>query len=133
MSGPLRLCEEDIATLEVRPGVYVLGRACDGNAQGLYVGRSDSSLRDRLRDHLPGRETSIRIQILAPDCFWYTYTATPYEAFRIECQLYHAHRYLCNVVHPPGVPDGAWECPVCARSSRIEEEPPGATGFRAVA
>jgi len=133
MSGPLRLVEEEIASLDSRPGAYVLGWAANGASQGLYVGRSDADLRSRLLQHLPGRELSIRLQIFAPDRFWFHYTATAEEAFRIECQLYHAHHYLGNLAHPDRGPDHSWGCPVCERKGLGLERQEGEEGRRAVA
>lgn len=133
MSGPLALREEAVASLEARPGVYVLGWEASGGSQWLYVGRSDNNLRSRLMQHLPAKETSIRLQISSPDRFWFRYTETPEEAFHIECQLYHAHHYLGNLTHPDRGPDLTWQCLVCERRRLETEGRAGEEDRRAVA
>ncbi len=115
MAGPWPLDDESIALLESRPGVYVLGRERAGAFHGLYVGRSDRDLRAHLAEHLPGREADFFIRLYGPDCFCFQYTATAYEAYRMECTLYHSVQYPSNLLHPDPGQNWRWECPVCGR------------------
>ena len=123
MAGPWLLDAESIALLESQPGVYVLGRERAGSFYGLYVGRADSDLREKLRTHLPARELDFFIQLYGPDRFCFTYTATAYEAYRIECTLYHSAQYPANLFHPDPGEQSSWECPVCGRGISKVLEP----------
>lgn len=113
MSGPFPLREEEVAALEARPGVYVLGRERAGGAHGIYVGRAEGDLGLCLRQHLPDAEANLVLRIAGADRFWFRYTETATEAFRMECLLYHAHRYFGNLTHPIGGGPRPWPCPVC--------------------
>ncbi len=123
MTGPWLLDEGSIALLESRPGVYVLGREQSGIFHGLYVGRSDADLKRRLAEHLPAREANAFIRLYAPDRFHFQYTATAYEAYRIECTLFHSAQYPANMFHPGPGPSWDWECPVCGRDTSGVREP----------
>ena len=122
MAGPRLLDGESIALLASRPGVYVLGREGSGTFYGLYVGRSDTDLKGRLAEHLPGREANAFIRLYAPDRFHFQCTATAYEAYRMECTLFHSAQYPANLFHPDPGRNRDWECPVCGRdTSRVRE------------
>ncbi len=123
MAGLWLLDEESIALLESRPGVYVLGRDRSGTFYGLYVGRSDADLKRRLAEHLPGREANAFIRLHAPDRFHFQYTATAYEAYGMECTLFHSAQYPANLFHPDPGQHGDWECPVCGRDTSGVREP----------
>jgi len=123
MAGPWLLDEHSIALVGSQPGVYVLGRERSGVFYGLYVGRSDNDLKRRLAEHLPGREANSFIRIYAPDRFAFEYTATAYEAYRMECTLFHAAQYPANLFHPDPGQHGDWECPVCGGGPSGVREP----------
>ena len=68
-----------------------------------YVGRSDTSLRERLMDH-KGQYS----------VFFVRYADTPDEAFRFECEFYH--RYIDtieNKIHPDRPDVSSAVCPIC--------------------
>ena len=123
MPGPWLLDGESIALLASRPGVYVLGREGSGTFYGLYVGRSDTDLKRRLAEHLPGREANVFIRLYAPDRFHFQYTATASEAYRMESTLFHSAQYPANLFHPDPGRNWDWECPVCGRRTSGVGEP----------
>ncbi len=123
MAGPWLLDEGSIASLESRPGVYVLGREQSGVFRGLYVGRSDTDLRRRLAEHLPAREANAFIRLHAPDRFHFQYTATAHAAYGMECTLFHSAQYPASLFHPDPGQNWDWECPVCGRDTSGVREP----------
>ena len=123
MPGPWLLDEESLAQVETRPGVYVLGREQSGTFSGLYVGRSDTDLKRRLAEHLPAREANSFIRLYAPDRFHFQYTATAYEAYRMECSLFHSAQYRAYPFHRGPVQNWDWERPLCGRDASTVREP----------
>ena len=104
--GPYDLhSEKEISSISDRPGAYVLYEIphIHGRRVARYVGRSDTSLRDRLMDH--------RGQY---SVFFVRYADTPDKAFRFECEFYHRHiDTIKNKIHPDR-PDGSDAvCPIC--------------------
>ena len=94
--------------LEGKPGVYVLGDD-DGGFVPKYVGRSDTSLKNRLLTHNHLYEHSY---------FIYRYVDNDKEAFYTEAKWWHDclnnGLVLDNRIHPDA-PNGTYlECPYCA-------------------
>ncbi|WP_170130972.1 hypothetical protein [Deinococcus yavapaiensis] len=91
-----------------RSGVYVLGRDERGFKPG-YVGRSDTDLQRRLATHNHRDEF---------EYFIFRYAGSPEEAFRLECELWHAHEEtasgMLNRIHPDAPSGSGLECPYCA-------------------
>ena len=88
-------------------GNYALGHiGKNGSFIVRYVGRSDSNVRNELKNYLD----------IYDDCknFKYSYALTIKEAFEKECKNYHDFNgNLYNKYHPDR-PDGKkYECPVC--------------------
>lgn len=88
-------------------GNYALGYAKnDGGFVVQYVGRADSDVNDRLKDHIGEGYKQ----------FKFSYASSPKAAFEKECKNYHAFgekEKLHNKFHPDK-PDGSnWKCPVC--------------------
>ena len=104
--GPYNLhSEEEIQSISERPGVYVLYESTPTHGPRIarYVGRSDTSLRERLMDH-KGQYS----------VFFVRYADTPDEAFRFECEFYH--RYIDtieNKIHPDRPDKSSAICPIC--------------------
>lgn len=96
------------------PGVYILGHDDGGFVAG-YVGRADSSLRSRLAGH----------ELLGEfDYFMFRYARNAAEAFRLECELWHACRQsaadLGRSVHPAAPRGSGLECAYCYFAEHIQ-------------
>ena len=104
LRGPYPLTEKGINENVTRqsPGAYALGRSTNGIFHINYVGRSDSDLKKRLRDHI-GENSE----------FKYEYYASSEEAFEKECDLYHSFNPPRNKIHPAQPADSDWQCMIC--------------------
>ncbi len=71
------------------PGVYLLQEGNSVMARPTYVGRSDTDLADRLKDHI-GKATYFR----AAYCF------TAEEAYQLELRIYNAYKPSRNILAP---------------------------------
>jgi hypothetical protein len=83
-----------------QPGVYLFLNALNGPV--VYVGRSDTSLRRRIRK----RSYAYYIFI---------HCDTVHEAYWLECRFYHLFSNLQNDIHPR-IPEGfnlISDCPKC--------------------
>lgn len=101
MKGPFNLNELDINTnVHGAIGAYILSR---GNNAAHYVGRSDSNLSSRLKQHA-GEGTYVQ--------FWFEETPSLLEAYYRECEWYHKYKPVDNQNHPAVPPGAAWKCPV---------------------
>ena len=79
------------------PGAYLLIGA---NDYVIYVGRSDTNLRSRLLDHLPGIETNPCIAGKRPAEVYFENTADAWAAYRLECEWYRKYDPPCNDIAP---------------------------------
>lgn len=87
------------------PGAYALGSANAGGGLSIsYVGRSDSDLHSRLKQHV-GSYSS----------FKYGFTPSAHAAFLVECRLFHdfGAYSLDNKIHPARPAGSNWTCPHC--------------------
>lgn len=103
MRGPIVLSEENIND-NVKNGdigTYILSR---GNNVANYVGRSDSDLNVRLKEHLHEQEGYRQ--------FWFELVKTSLEAYYLECQWYHKYNPSDNNNHPAVPPGASWKCSV---------------------
>lgn len=110
LEGPYRLTVEGISAIErgTSPGVFALGYIGRDAAFYInYVGRSDHDLKSRLREFI-GSDSSFKFGI----------TASPEEAFRRECELFHSFRPPANRVHPGRTANTNWVCPKCSLMDR---------------
>jgi len=85
------------------PGTYALGYT-DPNDNAFVVsrvGRSDSDLNDRLKDHVGKYKR-----------FKFGYSASAKAAFEKECTLYHDFDPPDNPIHPDRPNGTNWKCPV---------------------
>lgn len=108
MQGPYDL---DIASIDANitrtsPGNYALGNV-NGNGAFIvkYVGRSDSDLNARLKQHV-GEHPK----------FKYSYATSPDAAFEKECKNFHdfgGTDKLENDIHPDRPANSGWKCPEC--------------------
>jgi len=104
---------EDVIDLYVseKIGNYALGVAHKDTFAVKYVGRSDTNLNQRLKDHI-GEEY--------PN-FKFYYAGSPAEAYASECVDYHrfidAVKKLDNEIHPdkPKNAPSSLHCPICGR------------------
>ncbi|WP_106496136.1 hypothetical protein [Lentibacillus sp. Marseille-P4043] len=92
------------------PGNYVLGYKNEDNEFIVrYVGRADSDLNDRIKDHLSKNKYRH---------FKYSYASSAKAAFEKECRNYHdfgEKEKLDNKIHPDS-PDGTnRKCPSCGK------------------
>lgn len=104
--GPHALTEFgiDAAVKGTGAGAYALGST---NANGVftisYVGRSDTDLSGRLKDHVGSYMQ-----------FKFGFYSTPESAYLKECSLYHDFGALgANHVHPARPEGSKTKCPVC--------------------
>ena len=111
MNGPYEFTSEKVDEIitKTSPGNYALGYM-DGNTFIVrYVGRSDSDLNDRIKDHL-GESREYKF-------FKYSYASSPREAYEKECQNWHdfdgPNGKLKNSNHPDKPDDTNYKCPVC--------------------
>ena len=71
-----------------------------------YVGRADTDLNDRVKDHVDEGYES----------FKYSYATSPKDAFEKKCENYHdfgENKSLDNKIHPDRPNGSSWECPKC--------------------
>jgi hypothetical protein len=103
---PLTAAALELTLAETRPGAYALGRISKDGSTFLisYVGRSDTDVRKRLRDWVG-----------AYPHFKYEFFASPKDAFRKECNLFHdfGETTLDNPAHPARPSGTSWTCPRC--------------------
>lgn len=100
---PLTVAAVDQAVQGMGPGAYALGsKAASGGLLVAYVGRSDSDLNDRLKDHVGNYSH-----------FKYGFFNTPDLAFAKECRLFHDFDTNANQVHPARPKGSLVRCPVC--------------------
>ena len=110
MQGPYEFTRDEVDNQIRRHqiGNYALGKLNQyGDFVVHYVGRSDTDVNGRIKDHLQEWYTH----------FMFSYASSPKAAFEKECQNYHdfgESRLLDNDVHPD-IPSNSknWKCPVC--------------------
>jgi hypothetical protein len=113
MHGPYSLTLDSIDSyVEEKIGNYALGVAHGITFAVKYVGRSDSNVNKRLKDH-------VRHQGYTH--FKYSYSTDAIQAYQKECADYHAFVdngfALDNEIHP-AKPEGAspsLACPTCGQ------------------
>ncbi|MCK4249284.1 MAG: GIY-YIG nuclease family protein [Candidatus Omnitrophica bacterium] len=110
MTGPCNLTESFVdANVSIQPGAYILVNV---NNVAVYMGRSDSDLNSRLKDHMPSQETNISIKRTGPTSFYFKNTQFAKDAYILECNWYHKYNPTCNISHP-AKNSCDWFCPVC--------------------
>ena len=84
-------------------GAYALGKVANGTFYVSYVGRSDTNLNKRLKNHIGDYKA-----------FKYGHYSTTQEAFEKECHLYHDFnpKELDNEIHPQRPAYTYYNCPV---------------------
>ncbi len=95
----LRQLEQHIDVKD-KPGVYLFFNAINGLV--LYVGRSDKSLRRRIKNR-------------AYTYYSFIHCDTVHEAYWLECRFYHEYCPVDNKIHP-ATPRGfnlVSHCPGC--------------------
>ena len=109
MNGPYELTRSKINEVVTRtsPGNYALGYVNSENTFIVqYVGRSDSDVASRLRQHVGEKYKR----------FKYSYATSPKAAFEKECINYHdfgGSQSLHNKIHPDRPAGSGWKCPRC--------------------
>jgi excinuclease UvrABC nuclease subunit len=110
MKGAFSLSEAQIdVNVSSQPGAYIL---VNNSNSAVYVGRADSDLKTRLKDHLPGNETNPCVQRSGVVNFYFENTASSKDAYILECDWYHRYRPTCNIAHPAKISFNL-TCPVC--------------------
>lgn len=102
-SYPLNNTEIDRVITRTSPGNYALGYSKDGSFYVQYVGRADSDVNARLKQHIG--ENYAR--------FMYSYATSPKDAFEKECRNYHDFSPRNNTYHPDRPANQGWKCPRC--------------------
>jgi len=103
--GPFSLTPEEIQERvgEKSAGVYALDRSHEeGPFHVSYVGRSDTDVHARLKEHA-GKYKRFKFQ----------YVGSPEEAFARECELYHQFNPPSTIAHPPRPIGSKWKCQHC--------------------
>lgn len=101
-SYPLTSTEIDNNITKTSPGAYALGYTRGDKFHIEYVGRSDSDVNARLKDHVGSYKR-----------FKFEYYGSAKAAFEKECRLYHDFEPDDNDVHPARPAGRNWKCPVC--------------------
>jgi hypothetical protein len=120
MNGPYDFNNDSIDSNVTKASVgnYALGNVDKetDNFHVTYVGRSDSDVKDKLRQQLSEtKNTNYKYQTKSTS-FKYSYASSPKEAFEKECRNYHdfvGSKKLINNVHPEKPMEVSWKCPVC--------------------
>ncbi|OAV65329.1 hypothetical protein Barb4_03454 [Bacteroidales bacterium Barb4] len=120
MDGPYKMNSAmiDAVITGASAGNYALGYKCNGDNVIRYVGRSDTDVNMRLKDHL-SEEYEI---------FFYSYATSPKTAFEKECKNFHdfgGETQLNNIIHPDKPSNSKhWRCPVlwCATNGYMSLE-----------
>lgn len=109
MQGFYVLTTEKITEVvtKISPGNYALGYINDeGKFVVQYVGRSDSDVAARLKQHVGEKYKR----------FKFSYATSPKAAFEKECINYHdfgESQLLDNDIHPDRPAGTGWKCPRC--------------------
>lgn len=112
MQGPYSLstAEIDKKITKTSAGNYALGSVNDkGTFIVKYVGRSDTGLNARLKQHAATGKHSK---------FKYSYATSPKAAFEKECKNFHdfgGTEKLENDIHPDRPENSGWKCPYCKK------------------
>jgi len=94
------------AVTSFSPGVYVLGSPHpSGGVTVGYVGRADTDLANRLKNHeLRGRYSH----------FVFAYAVSADDAYKKECEMYHEWiGHLGGQIHPAKPERSSIRCPEC--------------------
>jgi hypothetical protein len=88
------------------PGNYALGHINNNKFIVEYIGRSDSDINARLKQHV-GKYNK----------FKYSYATSPKSAFEKECKNFHdfGGALLDNEIHPDRPKDSGWKCLYCEK------------------
>jgi excinuclease UvrABC nuclease subunit len=107
MNGPYLFTNEDIDqhVPDGTIGAYILS---SGNNVASYVGRSDSNLRQRLKQRILESRNEGKNYIH----FWFQTADSSLQAYYLECKWYHEYRPGDNQNHPAIPPGAAWKCPI---------------------
>jgi len=101
LRGRFPLNEVSLRVEILKIGVYILSR--DGK-YAHYVGRSDVDLVKRIQ-HSVNEGNGYKY-------FWFEYSSSAMEAYKLECRWYHKYEPTDNSIHP-AVPRGMnWRCPI---------------------
>lgn len=109
MMGPYELSDEMIneTVRNNQIGNYALGHTNSENVFFVeYVGRSDSDVAERLRQHVGEKYLQ----------FKFSYATSCKQAFEKECNNYHdfgENDKLDNEIHPRRPNGSMWKCPYC--------------------
>jgi hypothetical protein len=107
MEGPFDLSVAEIGRqiTKTQAGNYALGKMDGTTFIVKYVGRSDSDVAARLKQHV-GKYLK----------FKFSYATSPKAAFEKECKNFHDFggvELLDNKIHPDRPANSGWKCPVC--------------------
>ena len=108
MQGSYELTRTKVDAIVTRtsPGNYALGYTRGSTFYVQYVGRADSDVALRIKQHIGETYES----------FMFSYATSPKAAFEKECKNYHDFggcQSLDNKI-PPDRPAGTyWKCPYC--------------------
>lgn len=113
MCGPYEFTIEKIDKIisDNKIGNYALGYVETDCFYVLYVGRSDTDLKDRIKQHIDEKENYKH--------FKYSYADSSKEAYEKECKNWHDFGgktgKLDNKIHPDNPNDKNYKCPICEK------------------
>ena len=105
-SYPLNSEKIDEVVTRTSPGNYALGHSVGDSFRVEDVGRADSNINARLKDHVSESYSH----------FKFSYATSPKAAFEKECRNYHdfgENKKLDNKIHPDRPAGTNWKCPCC--------------------
>lgn len=110
MKGQFPLTSDSIdGAVLTSPGAYILVNSSNNS---VYVGRSDTDLNGRLKNHLPENEENPWVRRSFPTGYYFEIVADSQEAYKLECEWFHKYRPSCNNAHP-ATNSPSWSCRVC--------------------
>lgn len=98
----LSITEIDRVITRTSAGAYALGAVSNNTFNISYIGRSDSDLNARLKQHV-GKYIHFKAG----------YLDSPKAAFEKECHLFHDFSPTDNTIHPDRPNGSGWKCPRC--------------------
>ena len=105
-SYELTRAKVDAVVTRTSAGNYALGYSRNNTFYVQYVGRADSDVASRIKQHVGEKY----------ERFMFSYATSPKAAFEKECKNYHdfgENRKLDNKIHPDRPAGTSWKCPYC--------------------
>ncbi len=114
LQGPYPLDADTIDSSFPRtaPGNYALGHMRKGKFRFDYVGRAETDLNRRLKEHIKSGYSHFKA----------AYASSLKAAYEKECEHFHDFPHLKNKIHPPPPAGTDWKCPRCPDDSNDDND-----------